>query len=372
MSSRQQILIVDDRPENLRVLNKVLAGTGAEVIQASSGEEALAATLERDFALAILDVQMPVLDGYGLAALLRGDPGTRHIPIIFMTAVYSQEEHVFRGYESGAVDYIVKPYNPAILISKVNVFLELHAQRDELRRQRTQLTTINAELEAFAHSVAHELQAPLRAIGGFSEALTQDYADGLDDQGKEYLQRASAAARRMGQMVDDLLELARVTRSETDHEVLDLSAMAEKITRELSRGEPDRRVEIVVAPGLLAPGCAALIDVALANLLRNAWKFTSGRPDARVELGSEETQDGLAYYVRDNGAGFDMAYCDRLFGAFQRLHDASEFPGTGIGLAVVQRVVHRHGGRVWARGEVDRGATFYFTLPQRTHHRAQT
>ncbi len=362
MTPQQRILIVDDRPENLLALERTLDEVDAATVRATSGEQALAATLEHEFALAILDVQMPGMDGFELAELLRGDPKTQRIPLIFLTAAYSAEDHIFKGYESGAVDYIVKPYSPAILVSKVRVFLEMHAQAAELRRSREALAAVNQELESFAYSVSHDLRAPLRAIEGFSQALLEDCLDQLDDQGRDYLQRVSAEARRMAQLIDDLLILSRVTRAEMHHEQVDLSALAAGIVARLREAEPDRQAEIQIAEGLIARGDANLLGQVLENLLGNAWKFTSKCERADIHLGQE---DG-AFFVRDNGAGFDMRYADKLFTPFQRLHAMTEFPGTGVGLSTVQRIVARHGGRVWCASEPGQGTTFYFTLAERT------
>jgi len=234
----------------------------------------------------------------------------------------------------------------------------------QTRKTSAELAASNKELESFAYSVSHDLRAPLRGIDGFSRALIEDYADRLDDTGRDYLDRVSAAARRMGRLIDDMLRLSRLTRSEMRYQTVDLSAIAHRTIRDLQQAEPDRQVEFVIAADLTAHGDATLVEAALVNLLGNAWKFTRRRVDARIELGIEQTERGEACFVRDNGAGFDMAYADKLFGAFQRLHDTSDFPGSGVGLAIVQRAVGRNGGRVWATGEVDRGATFYFTLPR--------
>ena len=235
---------------------------------------------------------------------------------------------------------------------------------EELVEERTvELTATNKELEAFAYSVSHDLRAPLRGIDGFSKALLDDYQDKLDDTGKDYLNRVRAGTQRMGTLIDDLLELSRLTRTEMHRQRLDLGEMARKITIELQRDEPDRRAEFEIAPGLTGSGDRVLVEAALENLLRNAWKFTGQCERATIEVGVTAHDGERVYHVRDNGAGFDMAYADKLFGPFQRLHDATEYPGTGIGLAIVHRVILRHGGRVWAEGEVDKGATFYFTLP---------
>ena len=242
-------------------------------------------------------------------------------------------------------------------ILKLNDDLEARVQ------QRTvELTAANRELETFAYSVSHDLRAPLRGIDGFSKALYDDYGDKLDDTGKDYIGRVRAGSQRMGKLIDDLLKLSRLTRTEMIRVRLDLGDLAATIIGELRHSEPDRQVDFTAAGRVEAHGDRALLSAALANLLGNAWKFTGQREHATIEFGVTERHGERVYYIRDNGAGFDMAYADKLFGAFQRLHDTTEFPGTGIGLAIVNRVILRHGGRMWAEGEVDKGATFYFTL----------
>jgi PAS domain S-box-containing protein len=229
--------------------------------------------------------------------------------------------------------------------------------------QRTaELSAANRELESFAYSVSHDLRSPLRGIDGFSRALLEDYAAALDDRGRHYLERLCAAARRMGTLIDDLLELSRYTRQEMRRTRVDLSAVAGEILAELHTGEPARKAETIVQPGLAAEGDPSLIRAVLQNLLENAWKFTGGREEARIEFGQTARDGQGCYFVRDNGVGFEMCYAGKLFGAFQRLHSREQFPGTGIGLATVQRIVRRHGGRAWAEAEAGKGATFYFTL----------
>ncbi len=233
---------------------------------------------------------------------------------------------------------------------------------DEIQKANTEVTAANAELEAFSYSVSHDLRAPLRSIDGFSLALLEDYPDRLDEQGKDYLQRVRSSTQRMGVLIDDMLSLSRVTRSEMRRTMVDLSALTQSIAAELQERHPERQVEFVIEQGLTASGDAHMLWALLENLLRNAWKFTGRHPQARIEFGLTRVDGEPAYFVRDDGAGFDMAYADKLFGAFQRLHTEAEFKGTGIGLATVQRIAHRHGGRVWADGKVEEGATFYFTL----------
>jgi light-regulated signal transduction histidine kinase (bacteriophytochrome) len=227
----------------------------------------------------------------------------------------------------------------------------------------TQLEAANKELEAFSYSVSHDLRAPLRSIDGFSQALLEEYQEKLDDTGKGYLERVRKATQKMGFLIDDLLKLSRVTRSEFNLEAVDLSEMVHAIAAANQRNQPDRTVDVIVQEGLSVRGDPYLLRIALTNLMDNAWKFTGKEAEPRIEFGAA-VEDGVTlYFIRDNGVGFDMAYADKLFGAFQRLHTLQEFPGTGIGLATVKRIINRHDGHIWAEGEIGNGATFYFTLP---------
>ncbi len=234
---------------------------------------------------------------------------------------------------------------------------------EELVEQRTDaLRAVNHELEAFSYSVSHDLRAPLRSIDGFSQALVEDYEDQLDEQGKDYLGRVRAASQRMARLIDDMLNLSRLTRGELKKERVDLSALAREVEQELRAGDPDRSVDFVVEQGVVVEADPRMLRTVLDNLLGNAWKFTINKERACIEFFSLDIDGEQAFCVRDNGAGFDMQYVGKLFGAFQRLHANEEFAGSGVGLATVQRIVHRHGGRAWAEGEVDVGATMYFTL----------
>lgn len=231
-----------------------------------------------------------------------------------------------------------------------------------LQRRTTELEAANKDMEAFSYSVSHDLRTPLRGMDGFSQALLEDYASKLDPTGQDYLRRIRGAAQRMGQLIDDMLNLSRVTRSEMTFDSVDLGALARKSIEDLQPQQAGRAVEWNVAKSLPGRGDARLLGLVLENLLSNALKFTGKREQARIELGEVAQGAERVFFVRDNGAGFDMAHAGRLFGAFQRLHTAQEFPGTGIGLATVQRIIRRHGGRVWAEGQPENGATFYFTL----------
>jgi signal transduction histidine kinase len=237
----------------------------------------------------------------------------------------------------------------------------------QMQSMNTELLAANKELEAFSYSVSHDLRTPLRGIDGFSLALLEDYGDKLDEDGRDNLHRVRAATQRMGTLIDDLLSLSRVTRTELILKKTDLGAIARSIALELQKTQSQRRVEFRIADGLQAFVDPHLMQISLENLLGNAWKFTSKRESACIEFASTRRDEDLVFYVRDDGAGFDPAYAARLFGAFQRLHDKKDFPGTGVGLATVQRIIHRHGGRLWAESAVDKGATFYFTLPNTKH-----
>ena len=239
---------------------------------------------------------------------------------------------------------------------------ELQESNETLQRNAAELLAANQELDAFAYSVSHDLRAPLRSIDGFSQVLLEDYAAQLDEAGRDSLRRVRTASQRMASLIDDLLKLARVTRVEMRTSTVDVSGMARDIAADLQRTDSARHVEFAIAPGLEARADAPLLRVALENLLRNSWKYTAKQPRPRVEFGSTDANGGRAFMVRDNGAGFDMQYMDKLFGVFQRLHSTAEFEGTGVGLATVRRIITRHGGKIWAEAAVDQGATFFFTL----------
>jgi light-regulated signal transduction histidine kinase (bacteriophytochrome) len=239
---------------------------------------------------------------------------------------------------------------------------EVRKLNDSLQRHAAQLEASNKELEAFSYSVSHDLRTPLRGIDGFSQALMEDYGDKLDERAKITFGRIRAAGKRMAQLIDDLLNLSRIARIELRPQEVDLSALAKGILAELQQREPGRTVECVVPDGIVGQGDTRLLQMVLENLLGNAWKFTSKTSGGRIELGTTKPNGQTNYFVRDNGAGFDMTYANKLFGVFQRLHTAAEFPGTGVGLSIVQRIIHRHGGQIWAESEPDKGATFSFTL----------
>jgi two-component system, sensor histidine kinase and response regulator len=377
------ILLVDDQPANLVALEAMLQGLGQNLIKAQSGREALKWLLTHDFAVILLDVKMPEMDGFETAALIRQRDKSRHTPILFLTAADNTQTQAVRGYAVGAVDYLVKPVVPEFVRSKVAVFVELAKKTELLRRQAQLLAQSeqasrelaetraelvrdlehkNRELESFSYAVSHDLRAPLRRIDSFSRAILESQADQLDDSGRKFLHRVREASQHMSQLIDDVLYLSKVTRAELREQEVDLSELAAAVLARLQEGAPERPVELKIRPGLVVTGDGQLLRIALENLLENAWKFTGRQPEPRIEFGVTHPAGEPTYFVRDNGAGFDMTYAARLFGPFQRLHPQHEFPGSGIGLATVQRIIHRHGGRVWAEGLIGQGATFHFTL----------
>jgi signal transduction histidine kinase len=231
-----------------------------------------------------------------------------------------------------------------------------------LAQRATELEAVNKELESFSYSVSHDLRAPLRSMAGFSTALLEDYSQKLDDEGKQYLKHIQDSSELMARLIDDLIKLSRVTRNDINYDKVNFSDMAQQVVEELAKVDPTRKVKVIITQDVIAYGDRNLLRIVLDNLIGNAWKFSSKTAEPRIEIGSMELKGKLTYFVRDNGIGFDMTYADKLFKPFQRLHVASEFPGTGIGLATVQRIIRRHGGEVWVESKVGEGATFFFTL----------
>ncbi len=367
------ILLVDDDATKRFAMKAILEPLGQNVVEAASGPDALRQLLKQDFAVILLDVRMPGMDGFEAAQLIRQRPRSELTPIIFVTALDRAETDMGHGYDLGAVDFVFAPVVPAIMRAKVTVFVELYKAQQELRRYRTQLerlvqerttalTAINRELEAFSYSVSHDLRAPLLSFNGLNRTLLDDYGDALDPRAKDYLQRMRLASERMTSVFDGLQTLFRLTSGEIHREPCDISALADEVVNEMRAANPSRKVETKIASGMTASADPRLARILLTNLISNAFKFTSKQPVARIEIGSEIVDGDTRLFVRDNGVGFDMIYAHKLFGAFQRLHSQGEFPGAGIGLATVRRIVNRHGGRTWAEGAVGEGATFYFVL----------
>jgi signal transduction histidine kinase len=318
-----------------------------EIPYISPGEEAWQAhreTLDAHLPFRDFEVARMGVDGSPRHILVSGDP---------VFDAYG----AFLGY-SGVGEDITERKNHQKELERINAALE-----QRVRERTRALEAANKELEAFSYSVSHDLRAPLRAINGFSQLLQQQLGTGKEEECQSFLARIRGASEKMGRLIEDLLQLSRLSRQPLQHSRVDLSVLARELAEELKAGDPGRRVEWVIAPEVRVEGDASLLGVVLQNLVGNAWKYSSKRKAATIEFGTAARQGRTVYFVRDNGAGFDMAYAGKLFAAFQRLHPESEFPGTGIGLATVARLVHRHGGETWAESKVGEGATFYFTLP---------
>ncbi len=371
--AKVNLLVVDDDATKRFALRTILAPLDENIVEASSGADALRQLLRNEFAVVLLDVRMPIMDGFETAQLIRQRPRSELTPLIFVTALDQAETDMGRGYNLGAVDFVFAPVVPAILRAKVSVFVELYRAQQELRRYRTQLetlveertialTAINRELEAFSYSVSHDLRAPLVSFDGLSQKLLDKYGKKLDATATDYLERMRDASKRMTSVFDGLQMLFRLTSGEMRREEIDISAMAKGIADEIRAANPKHQVEVEIAPGINAVGDQRLVGILLSNLINNAWKFTDGNEAARIAIGREVVDGEARIFVKDNGVGFDMIDSHRLFGAFQRLHSSSQFPGAGIGLATARRIVNRHGGRIWAEGAVGEGATFYFVL----------
>jgi len=387
---RARILAIDDSPTYLESLQDAFSSEGYEVANASSAKEGLERIAKETFDCVLVDLVMPEMDGIEVCRRINEmGRAMDHATLVVMLTACETKEDMTRGLEAGADDFVGKSSDMAVLKARIRALLRRKFFQDENRRIREQLLRKeleaaeargarvlaetravlveeleqkNKELEAFSYSVSHDLRAPLRSIDGFSKSLIEDYSDKLDEKGKNYLQRVCAAAQRMGELIDDLLQLSRVGRTELQRRHVDLSTLACTVVDELRRATPDRRVQVRISEGVVANADRRLLQVVFENLFGNAWKFTAPVAEAAIEFGIEQREGAPAYFIRDNGVGFDMAYIDTLFTPFRRLHSSAEFPGTGIGLATVHRIVERHGGRIWAEGLVDKGAAFFWTL----------
>jgi PAS domain S-box-containing protein len=487
MTDKANILLVDDRRENLLALEAILTKLDENLVKASSGGDALKFLLKNDVAVILLDVDMPHMDGFQTAQLIREREKTRHTPIIFLTAISKSDDHVSQGYSLGGVDYIFKPFEAEVLRSKVSAFVEMYKQRQQVHsqslllkaerdfadaildtvagfllvldssgrivrvnrafeevmgftaeavtghylyeyleekelanlfltegrgpsecreywlsnananvrrlvswcctalskevagtgrlvvtgRDMTELRQRTEELEAFTYSVSHDMRAPVRAIDGFTRILIEEYAASLDDEGRRLLDIVRQNTEKMGQLIDGLLALSRLGRERLIFTEIDMADLARSsFDEQKAAGGRDREISFKVGQLPVAYGDKRLVAQVFQNLLANAIKFTRTQAKAAIEVGSKTGPGEDVYFVRDNGVGFDMDHAQKLFGTFQRLHAANEFEGSGIGLATVQRIIDRHGGRVWAEAELNKGATFYFSLPAKEQRKA--
>jgi signal transduction histidine kinase len=381
---KTNILIVDDKANNIFALEELLSRPGRHFIRATNGKEALKIVLDQEVDLIILDVQMPDMDGFEVARILKSHKRTKDIPIIFASAEKKEHRFMMKGFEEGAIDYLYKPLDPAITAAKVSVLLQLHLQKKELvaknlllenaDREIRQLNAdlksnivlleaANKELESFSYSISHDLRAPLRSINGYSRIILEDHHTQLDDEIRRLLDNIQNNAIRMGMLIDHLLEFSRLGRRKLVKKPVDLTEMAHRVAHDL---EESHQSKAIVRIGSLPPaeGDPVLLYQVLVNLVSNAIKYSGKKPTQQIEIGASENGEEIIYFVKDNGIGFNMDYAHKLFGVFQRLHGNDEFEGTGVGLAIVQRIIVKHGGRVWAEGHPEKGATFFFSLPR--------
>jgi len=369
---KASILIVDDDANKLVALRSVLDPLGENIVEARSGTDALRSLLREDFAVILLDVRMPIMNGFETAEMIRQRPSSELTPIIFVTALDQAETNMNRGYELGAVDFVFAPVVPSILRAKVSVFVDLYKAQHELKRYRDQLqslvqertaalTAINRELEAFNYLVSHDLKTPLATLDSTTRTLAGN-TDKMDATTRNQVAKVRQSSQQLTTLFEGIQTLFKITRGDIRREHVDVSALAHEVVSELHMKDPERVVEVSIDPEMAADGDARLVRILLTNLIGNAWKFTRNESHAEISVGKETVGAETRIYVRDNGVGFDMINAHRLFGAFQRLHSHSDFPGEGIGLAAAQRIVNRHGGRIWAEGAVGEGASFYFVL----------
>jgi signal transduction histidine kinase len=384
MSQQQpvNILLVDDKAENLVALETILEAPQYHLVRATSGQEALLALLAQDFAVIVLDVQMPEMSGIELAQIVRSRKKTQHIPILFLTA--HGDERAVAGYEAGGVDFLIKPLQPPVLRSKVAVFADLYRTsnalreeigerrlaeerirqlNDELSERVEQLGVANAELESFSYTVSHDLRAPLRQVSGFAALLKQAVRSASQAEADEYVQLIEDAVTRMGGLIDDLLSFSRMGRVELKRSAVDLASLVAQVRQTLGPAAAGREIRWSVGELPEVQGDPAMLRQVLASLLDNAVKFTRPRASAEIEIGARREGDHFVLFVRDNGVGFDPRHADKLFGVFQRLHTRAEFEGSGIGLASVRRIIQRHGGHTWAQSVLGEGTAVYFSLP---------
>ena len=374
MKEEINILIVDDKPENLIALESIIDAPSYTLIKATSGRAALREILSTDFALILLDVQMPEIDGYEIAQLIRERDATKTTPIIFLTAINYNEENVLKAYEKGAVDILFKPINPVILKSKVNVFVELYKARsieksrnklnkanEALWLKTEQLEESNRELEQFAYIASHDLQEPLRMVASYTQLLAKRYKDQLDTDANEFIDYAVDGVTRMQLLINDLLDFSRITSRKKPFATVHLNNVFEQVTDNLHERIKETNT-VVINDGLPAiNGDANQLMRLLQNLIDNAIKFNYSE-NRSIRVKSSVKDDQVLISVQDNGIGIDKKYEDRVFVIFQRLHTRADYPGTGIGLAICKKIVERHGGKIWFESSKGSGTTFYFTL----------
>ncbi|MCI5060176.1 MAG: ATP-binding protein [Alphaproteobacteria bacterium] len=359
-----KILIVDDRPENLVATRKVLKPIEAEILEARSGNEALSLMLRHEFAVVLLDVQMPEMDGFEVAKLMHEEEKTKDIPIIFVTAINKEEHYIDQAAEIGAVDYIYKPVNSNILRSKVQVYAELYAHQKQLKQLNDILQRNNDELERFAYVCSHDLQEPARMMSSFAEILHNDYRDHLDEKSQKYLDIIHKSAGHMQKMIYDILTFSRVGHESVQFEEVDSHEITENVLKKLETDIKANDTKICLESLPTVQTSKTLMTVLMQNTIGNALKYQDGRETPQITIKVEETLRHWLFSVADNGIGIDPQYADKVFQMFQRIHSKDKYPGTGIGLSTCKKFIELYGGKIWFESELDRGTTFFFTIPK--------
>jgi signal transduction histidine kinase len=363
-----RLLIVDDETTLVTALVTMLREGGYQAKGATTPGEALEIIRQREVDVMLTDLHLPEMDGLALLrAALEIDPAL----IVIMMTGFGTIDTAVDAMKAGAVDYIVKPFNlksVLAVLARALAVRRLRQENEALQRRlasRTQeLEAANKELEAFSYSVSHDLRAPLRAVEGFTECLIEDAEKGIKDNLQDYGRRIKRGVNRMTSMIDDLLRMAKTMRVELNRAEVDLAPLAHDIMARFRAESPERKLELTVAEQMIVHGDPGLLQLVMENLLSNAWKYTSRRTTASIEVGMRRVGDETVIFVRDNGVGFDVAEVQHLFAPFRRLQSAVDFSGTGIGLATVHRIIQRHGGRIWADAVLGQGATFSFSLPE--------
>ncbi|MBF0409039.1 MAG: response regulator [Candidatus Riflebacteria bacterium] len=350
----EQILIIDDMVENIQILARLLEDD-YEIRFATSGKRGIELALKTNPDLILLDVMMPEMDGFETCSRLKEDEKLKDVPVIFVTALTEKYSET-RALEIGAVDYITKPICPETVRGRVKNHIALRIAHKELQAK-------NRELESFCLAISHDVRAPLRIIKGVSQILLEDCAEKIDETDRKNIEKINSSCTNLENLVSNLLRFSFISSSELKISKFDLSKMAEEVCTSLSESLPLVPAEIKVAPGMEITADQELIRVVVTNLINNAWKYSSKKDKIIIEVGVIKNKKEYAYFVKDSGAGFDMKYENKLFGAFQRLHSAKDFEGTGLGMFISQRIIQKHGGKIWAKGEENVGATFYFTIP---------
>ncbi len=358
------VLAVDDNPSHLKLLIDILTGAGYRVRPAINGELALKAINLVQPDLILLDIRMPNMDGFEVCRRLKEEKRHRRIPVIFISARNETDDKI-KAFQLGGVDYVNKPFEPAEILARVNTHLE------QGRLQRQLMANVK-DLEAFTNAIHHDLRAPVRAMDGCGQILLEEYGEQLDAESRDLVQCLRESAEDIKQLIDGLLRLSRSSHRRLDRQPVNLAALAEEIIWDLRRLDPERRITFHNTAVPMVSGDRQLLKVALKNLLDNAWKYTANRSGSRIEFGAEAHDDETVFHVRDNGVGFDMTYANQLFVPFKRLHARSQYSGSGIGLATVERIIHRHGGRIWADARENGGATFFFSLAPESYERPET